>query len=106
MLHSVIVGPVASTARGLSSEVDLTEGDGVRRPSVVNLDNLQLAPANDCCDALAERLRERRARSARPSRRDGLLCAQTEEGPRDGTGPSAMSSTRLTRAHPLRETEG
>jgi mRNA interferase MazF len=44
MLHSVIVGPVTSTVRGLSTEVNLTEADGVRRSSVVNLDNLQLVP--------------------------------------------------------------
>lgn len=42
VLHSVIVGPVTSTVRGLSTEVELTEADGVRRPCVVNLDNLQL----------------------------------------------------------------
>ena len=42
VLHSVIVGPVTSTVRGLNTEVDLTESDGVRKPSVVNLDNLQL----------------------------------------------------------------
>ena len=44
MLHSVIVGPVTSTVRGLSTEVELGEPDGVRRRSVVNLDNLQLLP--------------------------------------------------------------
>jgi mRNA interferase MazF len=44
LLHSVIVGPVTSTVRGLNTEVDLTEADGVRQPSVVNLDNLQLVP--------------------------------------------------------------
>jgi mRNA interferase MazF len=44
LLRSVIVGPVTSTVRGLSTEVDLTETDGVHRPSVVNLDNLQLVP--------------------------------------------------------------
>jgi mRNA interferase MazF len=42
VLHSVIVGPVTSTVRGLNTEVALTEADGVRKPSVVNLDNLQL----------------------------------------------------------------
>ncbi len=41
-LRSVIVGPVTSTVRGLSTEVAMTVADGVRRPSVVNLDNLQL----------------------------------------------------------------
>ena len=43
-LHSVIVGPVTSTVRGLSTEVGLSEADGIRRPCVVNLDNLQLVP--------------------------------------------------------------
>lgn len=42
ILHSVIVGPVTSTIRGLSTEVELGEADGVRQASVVNLDNVQL----------------------------------------------------------------
>lgn len=42
MLSSVIVGPVTSTIRGLTTEVELSEADSVRRRSVVNLDNLQL----------------------------------------------------------------
>lgn len=41
-LHSVIVGPVTSTVRGLSTEVTLGPEDGARVESVVNLDNLQL----------------------------------------------------------------
>lgn len=41
-LHSVIVGPVTSTVRGLSTEVAVAPEDGARVPSVVNLDNLQL----------------------------------------------------------------
>lgn len=41
-LHSVIVGPVTSTVRGLSTEVDVGPADGVAVASVVNLDNLQL----------------------------------------------------------------
>ncbi len=44
LLHSVIVGPVTSRVRGLNTEVDLTEADGVGKPAVVNLDNLQLVP--------------------------------------------------------------
>ena len=44
MLHSVIVGPVTSTVRGLSTEVEVGAADGIRRRSVVNLDNLQLVP--------------------------------------------------------------
>lgn len=41
-LHSVIVGPVTSTVRDLSTEVEVGPEDGVRLSSVVNLDNLQL----------------------------------------------------------------
>ncbi len=44
ILHSVIVGPVTSRIRGLSTEVELSEDDGMRRRSVVNLDNIQLLP--------------------------------------------------------------
>ena len=42
LLHSVIVAPVTSTIRSLSTEVPLGPGDGIRHPSVVNLDNVQL----------------------------------------------------------------
>ncbi len=42
LLHSVIVAPVTSTIRGLSTEVPLGSDDGIRRPSVANLDNVQL----------------------------------------------------------------
>lgn len=42
VLYSVIVGPVTSTIRGLSTEVELGEADRVPKASVVNLDNIQL----------------------------------------------------------------
>jgi len=42
LLHSVIIAPVTSTIRSLSTEVPLGPGDGIRHPSVVNLDNVQL----------------------------------------------------------------
>jgi len=41
-LRSVIVGPVTSTVRGLSTEVAVGPEDGARVASAVNLDNLQL----------------------------------------------------------------
>lgn len=41
-LHSVIVAPVTSTVRGVSTEVELGPHDGVPKPSVANLDNVQL----------------------------------------------------------------
>ena len=40
MLNSVIVAPITSTVRGLSSEVPVDVHDGVRRTSVANLDNI------------------------------------------------------------------
>lgn len=41
-LHSVIVAPITSTIRGVSTEVSVGPLDGVAVESVVNLDNLQL----------------------------------------------------------------
>jgi mRNA interferase MazF len=41
-LKSVIVGPVTSTIRQLSTEVPVGPNDGIRARSVVNLDNAQL----------------------------------------------------------------
>lgn len=42
LLHSVIVAPVTSTIRGLSTEVSLGCNDGIRHTAVANLDNVQL----------------------------------------------------------------
>ncbi len=42
LLNAVIVAPVTSTIRGLSTEVAVGEADGLRVESVANLDNLQL----------------------------------------------------------------
>ena len=44
LLNSVIVAPVTSTVRGLSTEVAVGAADGVRLQSVANLDNVQLVP--------------------------------------------------------------
>lgn len=44
VLHSVIVGLVTSTIRGLSTEVELSDADGMQRRCVANLGNLQLVP--------------------------------------------------------------
>lgn len=41
-LHSVIVAPITSTVRHVSTEVPVCPADGVRIPSVANLDNVQL----------------------------------------------------------------
>ena len=69
VLHSVIVAPVTSTIRGLSTEVGLSEDDGVRRQCVVNLDNLQLVPR--------ARLVRRVGRAAPHTLR--AICAATAE---------------------------
>jgi mRNA interferase MazF len=58
LLNSVIVAPVTSTIRGLSTEVPVGADDGVRHASVANLDNLQLLAR--------DRLR-RRVGQARPT---------------------------------------
>lgn len=42
LLNAVIVAPVTSTVRGVSTEVPVGIDDGVRHPSVANLDNVQL----------------------------------------------------------------
>ena len=42
LLNAVIVAPVTSTVRGVSTEVPVGSDDGVRHPSVANLDNVQL----------------------------------------------------------------
>jgi mRNA interferase MazF len=42
LLRSVIVAPVIPTTHGLSTEVPVGQDDGIRRPSVANLDNVQL----------------------------------------------------------------
>jgi mRNA interferase MazF len=41
-LNAVLVAPVTSRLRGVSTEVSVGPQDGVRHPSVANLDNLQL----------------------------------------------------------------
>ena len=69
VLRSVIVGPVTSTVRGLSTEVGLTEADGVHKSSVVSLDNLQLVPRT--------RLVRRVGRAAPATMR--AICAATAE---------------------------
>jgi mRNA interferase MazF len=42
MLHALIVAPITSTVRGLSTEVRVGAEDGARQESVANLDNVQL----------------------------------------------------------------
>lgn len=42
LLNSIIGAPVTSSVRGVSTEVPVGIQDGVRIPSVANLDNLQL----------------------------------------------------------------
>jgi mRNA interferase MazF len=42
LLSAVLVAPITSTVRGLSTEVSVGAEDGVRHASVANLDNVQL----------------------------------------------------------------
>jgi mRNA interferase MazF len=41
-LNAVIAAPVTSTVRGLTTEVPVGPADGIRIPSVANLDQVQL----------------------------------------------------------------
>jgi mRNA interferase MazF len=41
-LNKVIIAEVTSTIRGISVEVSLGSKEGVRRPSVINLDNVHV----------------------------------------------------------------
>ena len=43
-LKAVLVAPVTSTVRGVSTEVPVGPADGIRVDSVANLDNTQLLP--------------------------------------------------------------
>ena len=61
LLHSVLVGPVSSTQRNVSTEVVVGPHDGVRIKSVVNLDNTQLLDR----DALVRRVGVARASTMR-----------------------------------------
>jgi mRNA interferase MazF len=66
LLNAVIVAPVTSTVRGVSTEVPVGSEDGVRHPSVANLDNVQLVAR--------ERFRRRVGR-ARPATMAALCSA-------------------------------
>jgi len=75
-LNAVIAAPVTSTVRGLSTEVAVGPADGIRQPSVANLDQIQLVARSRLirpvgrvrpqtmeavCDALAEAVNCERA---------------------------------------------
>ena len=68
LLNAVIAAPVTSTVRGLTTEVAVGPDDGIRLPSVANLDQIQLVAVSrlirpvgrarpqtmaELCDALA-----------------------------------------------------
>lgn len=44
LLSTVIVAPITSTIRGLASEVPVGDREGLKHPSVVNLDHLFTVP--------------------------------------------------------------
>jgi mRNA interferase MazF len=66
LLTAVLVAPVTSTVRGVSTEVPVDAQDGIRRTSVANVDNLQLVAR----DRLV-----RRVGRARPSTMASLCTA-------------------------------
>jgi mRNA interferase MazF len=46
-LRTAVVAPVTSTIHGLPSEVSVGVDDGLRNPSVVNLDHIYTVPQDD-----------------------------------------------------------
>jgi mRNA interferase MazF len=66
LLNAVLVAPVTSTVRGVSTEVVVGAEDGIARPSVANVDNLQLVAR----DRLV-----RKVGRARPSTMSSLCTA-------------------------------
>ncbi|MGH9131147.1 MAG: type II toxin-antitoxin system PemK/MazF family toxin [Acidimicrobiales bacterium] len=66
LLSSVIVAPVTSTVRGISTEVPVGPQDGIRHPSVANLDNVAL---------LARSRLRRKVGRARPSTMQAMCDA-------------------------------
>ena len=68
-LQRVLVAPITTTVRGLSTEVVLGTREGVREGSVANLDNVQLVPV--------DRLLRRAGRI--PGDRWGEFCAAMEK---------------------------
>ena len=84
LLNSVIVAPVTSAVRGVSTEVPVGPADGIRHPSVANLDNVQLLAR--------ERLRRRIGR-AQPATLDALCTALSIAVDCDGDHRTATRST-------------
>jgi mRNA interferase MazF len=60
-LNKVIVAEVTTTIRGIPEEVTISAREGVKRPSVVNLDNLHVVPTSTLGDRVG-RLAPQRAR--------------------------------------------
>lgn len=84
LLASVIVAPVTSTVRGISTEVGVGPEDGIRLRSVANLDNTQLVSRTRLI---------RRVGRARPATMESLCQALATAV--DCTGPGrAVRATR------------
>ena len=66
LLNAVIVAPVTSTVRGVSTEVPVGSDDGIRHPSVANLDSVQLVARDQF---------RRRVGRARPATMTALCAA-------------------------------
>lgn len=58
-LARVLVAPVTTTARGLTTEVPLGPAEGVKEGSVANLDNIQLVPVDSLLRLAGEVPRQR-----------------------------------------------
>ena len=60
-LSRLVVAPVTRRVRGLPTEVELDESDGLRETSVASFDNLRLVPTKSLTTRIGEASPSRRA---------------------------------------------
>ena len=64
-LRRLVVAPVTTRVRGLPTEVELGESDGLRETSVASFDNLRLVPSRSLTTRIGEASPSRRAQICR-----------------------------------------
>jgi mRNA interferase MazF len=64
-LRRLVVAPVTTRVRGLPTEVELDESDGLRETSVASFDNLRLVPSRSLTTKIGDTSPSRRAQICR-----------------------------------------
>ena len=65
VLNSVTVAPVTSTVRGIPTEVELTESDGMPTTCAANFDNIQTVPKRNLGNRITRLSQAKLAAAAR-----------------------------------------